>query len=642
MDSKIQADLEVIAAGTRGILTSLEHIEAHGGHVCRNHDVLSEIEHDLRVLNERVTSAEESIKRQPNMAQLKHRFDEIQEQMDEMQRVFSNVHTGTSAKSERMDSYHLPRSSRGISLPQTALNNRNENEVQKYSTGTVQTNVDSQSSDRHLSTLDRVRFTHKPDSTGPNLQPTQDNTSDESDTEHSDQELVQHTPPEQTRVRNQPQLGVARQGFQQQASETLMDTEAWVALANRELVDARLRTQPLRAFHTVLLLDISESMASGNAWTQAKQFVNDFMEGLQEHDPLYQPTGFNEHVAIATFGHKTQLDVLMTTDFKAVRDKIDNMMLGGPSPLYGGLMLAAAGALSAQNEAQLINGYVMHNKIIVVTDGRPTETSKTIGPDVADQRTRDQTTVDIIRAMNIIDSKQVSILYVGVGDYDKEFLEILTADSPSSTVFTYKDGRRLSRRNYLCIKVSLMELTLAQLGHGLGTDTLMITAQDIDDLRSIYMTSLNYHERMERDKSQSRVDTYHESSNPQLPMIGTRVVRGVDWNHGDQDKNGPGTIVGHAVDDAVVWVHWDGSTELHWYPYGDRGFAVLISDDERQLRPGEILAVGCHVKPISYRSKCKNRWRACLEPWSCHSSKSTKGTRAMEQWKKRGLYLRHW
>ncbi|XP_052278672.1 uncharacterized protein LOC127877082 isoform X2 [Dreissena polymorpha] len=550
--------------------------------MCRNHDVLSEIEHDLHVLNERVSAAEKSVKRQPSMAQLRRRFDEIQEQMDEMQRRLSHIHVGASANSALIESIYVQASPRNGSVPQSVAPNHGR--LLRGSASVVQANVNVHS-----------RSPTENNATHFNSQPTQDITSGD---EISDEALKQHTPTEQaivTQAWNQPPIGA-----QQQTSEQTMDTQAWIEFADRESVDARLRTQPLRGFHTVLLLDISESMTSGNSWAQAKTFVSEFMAGLQEHDPLYQPSGVNEHVAIATFGHKTQLDVLMTTDFSAARDKIDTMTLGGPSPLYGGLLVALAGVISAQNKAQRVNGYLMHNKIIVITDGRPTETAKIKGPDVADQQSRDQTTVDILSAMNIIDTRLVSVLYVGVGHYDKEFLEILAADSPSSTVFTYKDGRRLSRRNYLCLKVSFVELTLARLiGHGMGADTT-ITAEDLDDLRDIERTSANYLARIERGERQSREEKYHESSNPQLPMIGTRVVRGLDWTYVDQDKNGPGTIVGHAANDAVVWVHWDESNELYWYPYGDAGFAVLISDDERKLRPGEIVAVGCRVKPSPF------------------------------------------
>ena len=67
-------------------------------------------------------------------------------------------------------------------------------------------------------------------------------------------------------------------------------------------------------------------------------------------------------------------------------------------------------------------------------------------------------------------------------------------------------------------------------------------------MHTIQKTSLVYHARMLRSQTRDSSDKYHERFNAQLPVIGTRVVRGPDWNHGDQDKNGPGTIVGHAVD----------------------------------------------------------------------------------------------
>lgn len=40
-------------------------------------------------------------------------------------------------------------------------------------------------------------------------------------------------------------------------------------------------------------------------------------------------------------------------------------------------------------------------------------------------------------------------------------------------------------------------------------------------------------------------DLYNERD-PNMPPLGSRVRRGRDWQWGDQDKFGPGTIVGHS------------------------------------------------------------------------------------------------
>ncbi|KAH3725716.1 hypothetical protein DPMN_051565 [Dreissena polymorpha] len=86
-------------------------------------------------------------------------------------------------------------------------------------------------------------------------------------------------------------------------------------------------------------------MASGNAWSQAKTFVNDFLNGLDMMTAQYGRFGLTrEYVGVVTFGHETQLHQLPTSNYTLIREKIDNLRLGGPSPLYGGLWLSVAGA----------------------------------------------------------------------------------------------------------------------------------------------------------------------------------------------------------------------------------------------------------------------------------------------------------
>lgn len=40
-------------------------------------------------------------------------------------------------------------------------------------------------------------------------------------------------------------------------------------------------------------------------------------------------------------------------------------------------------------------------------------------------------------------------------------------------------------------------------------------------------------------------DDVCQERDPRMPPLGARVNRGRDWKWGDQDKNGPGTVVGH-------------------------------------------------------------------------------------------------
>ncbi|KAH3836097.1 hypothetical protein DPMN_109466 [Dreissena polymorpha] len=164
------------------------------------------------------------------------------------------------------------------------------------------------------------------------------------------------------------------------------DETAWQSLSMMARNRARQRGAAVNedCVISILCLDISESMA-GDAWNQVKTFTKDFLEGLTE-SKASAPHIRDEYVGVATFGHKTELSVLLTKNFEEVGRHIDGISLGGPTPLYGGLMMALAGAMSSDNEiGPCINGIRAFPKIIVLTDGYPTELMLNAGPDVADE-----------------------------------------------------------------------------------------------------------------------------------------------------------------------------------------------------------------------------------------------------------------
>ncbi|KAH3836100.1 uncharacterized protein LOC127879119 isoform X2 [Dreissena polymorpha] len=58
-----------------------------------------------------------------------------------------------------------------------------------------------------------------------------------------------------------------------------------------------------------------------------------------------------------------------------------------------------------------------------------------------------------------------------------------------------------------------------------------------------------------------------------------------------------GTVVGHSEDDYKVWVTWDFDNITTDYWYGLGAYEVLVTDESRELKPGQKMAVGCRVKP---------------------------------------------
>lgn len=53
-------------------------------------------------------------------------------------------------------------------------------------------------------------------------------------------------------------------------------------------------------------------------------------------------------------------------------------------------------------------------------------------------------------------------------------------------------------------------------------------------------TFCSYH-----DENIEVVDEMFKEINPKMPTLGSRVWRGRDWQWGNQDTMGPGTIIGH-------------------------------------------------------------------------------------------------
>ncbi|PVD34302.1 hypothetical protein C0Q70_05573 [Pomacea canaliculata] len=79
-----------------------------------------------------------------------------------------------------------------------------------------------------------------------------------------------------------------------------------------------------------------------------------------------------------------------------------------------------------------------------------------------------------------------------------------------------------------------------------------------------------------------------------LPL-GTRVVRGPDWTYGDQDGNGPGTVISHEKKYSWHWVEWD-SGEFNCYPQSPRkGFHLMKTDESPRIKT-KNLEIGMVVK----------------------------------------------
>ncbi|WAR00281.1 hypothetical protein MAR_024653 [Mya arenaria] len=399
----------------------------------------------------------------------------------------------------------------------------------------------------------------------------------------------------------------------------LLGEQGWRSVTQTALDEARFKMKDLEGVKAVICLDISESMATGNAWAQARTFVCNYLAGLEECRREYASRGLEmQNVALVTFGHETKIQTLYTSDYNKVRNILDDLKLGGPSPLFGGLLYALAAAWSTRQQLMMINGFMVNTKMILVTDGWPTETSLIGGPDIP-YNDMDATKTGILKLMEEFSQKNIEIFCIPVGDCDREFIELMSTVAEGRVKdVTY--ARRLARHLLLCHTTHMDPLGLG--GPGLISEMLpqdpSLSEEDKEDLKEIKEDAQNRLMKVIRFGGRSGPpDMYTDTDSKLLPAVGTRVRRGPDWGYSPQDSYGPGTVIGKCHNDMQVWVEWDADEDTNVYSYGNGKYDLLIVDEPRVPPPGKKVAVGCLVKPgKDGRLTGKNVWdRGVVVRW---------------------------
>ncbi|WAR08264.1 hypothetical protein MAR_018222, partial [Mya arenaria] len=336
-----------------------------------------------------------------------------------------------------------------------------------------------------------------------------------------------------------------------------LDMMDWHSLMSQEMEEGEASgIKDLGGVHNVILLDISESMEG--AWPQVTTFFNDYLSGLE----VLSSQGLDvEHVALVTFGHETKVQQRLTNTYRSLKTAFSRLKVGGPSPLTAGLMMTFAAAGSSNYQACVIHGMIV-----------PT-------------RTRSQVIKEMEQARKIY----LDVFFVPVGKANHEFINLMAA-VVNGKVISHQDGNQMSKRTFLTLQCG-------PLG-GFMSPSLSLSERDKSDIKEIKEKSISV-ENVMKNPSDNR-DSYKERSDCDLPVPGSRVRRGLDWPYkGDHSQGLAGTIVGHCDDEPHVFVDWDtpGSYLFH-YRYGQGGsYEVILVDEQRRLDVGEIMAVGCHVKP---------------------------------------------
>ena len=380
----------------------------------------------------------------------------------------------------------------------------------------------------------------------------------------------------------------------------LENFNVWNARADDEMNAAKESgLRHLRGLHTVICVDTSSSVLRESGLTQVRAFVNDYLNGLKEIDTALNDR--DENVALVTFGKKTHVAQRLTNDYNKVLQVFEKIEFGGPTPMYGGLAMAIAAAQSTMSHSANVNGMTINTKIVLLTDGWPTDSCMVKGQDDVNDQINDDTQHEVLSKIAEVAARPyLDLFVVPVGNANMQFLE-LVINIAEGKMQSYDEGTHFSRRSILCAlaapqgPLSSPFSELSGLAHMLP---LRLTEKDKE------LVKILREEGKRIDgfgfKLKGNDDHYHESNDSDLPAIGLRVVRGPDWTHKYQDAGGPGTIIGHSETTGSVWVEWDRNAETNVYRYNEQnGYAVLLTDEPREIFDGSTkrIAVGCIVKP---------------------------------------------
>ncbi|OWF52702.1 uncharacterized protein LOC110447412 isoform X2 [Mizuhopecten yessoensis] len=355
---------------------------------------------------------------------------------------------------------------------------------------------------------------------------------------------------------------------------------------------------------TVLCLDTSGSM-EGAAFQEMISLAIKFVDGIQQVSLVL---GIEENIGVSTFGKKPGVPLHLTNQYDKVKEVLLSLKAEGPSPMFDGIHMAIA-ACEGNGRRVTMRGIPVGSRIILMSDGKGTPDHwHLIGDTVDPNNGKAKLLVNnfMVCAGHLVKSHGNTVYSVPVGDYTEGTLERVARLSGGHIIQRHELGRLIqfaqhqsAAANYVCECRDLGEdvdrepFLRAMIGvesTSPGDSNFDHTKMDILTLALKFTKSPVLRKDLYGDKGDvmEEVNTY-------MPCIGTRVRRGPNWHWGNQDCEGPGTVVGHDSD-KMVWVEWDLGRNRNVYHYLPGLHDVTVVDEERVLVAGEDIGVGCKVK----------------------------------------------
>ncbi|XP_071117081.1 uncharacterized protein [Haliotis cracherodii] len=377
----------------------------------------------------------------------------------------------------------------------------------------------------------------------------------------------------------------------------------WESVEEAQSADSSMVPNVESALDTVICIDTSDSVR-GETFGHITKILHDFINGIEDIAEQYE---MEENIALVTFGGRARVLHQLSNDYGSLRDAIDDLTPGGPSPLQEGLLLAMA--CTGKGGILNIGGSLkLPPRLIVITDGLATGTIPETAQD--GHMASEQEKAVLTHAFSQLRRRQPGdyvphpVVVVPVGRSDMSFLltmgrlcgGMLVEGTAIKKLCRHQRLHKLAGdsleviRNKRLDSATFEDPMLRQLTISLSPYTRQDEMEDVRDLTQehLHKVAIVY-------GSKYSFENIYEV--PSLPPLGTRVVRGPDWVWGNQDTEGAGTIINHGLDAQYVWVFWDNG-HLNVYRFGQNECydVIGVHDQPRVLDGSENVDVGLQVE----------------------------------------------
>ncbi|XP_060572601.1 uncharacterized protein LOC132730645 [Ruditapes philippinarum] len=410
----------------------------------------------------------------------------------------------------------------------------------------------------------------------------------------------------------------SRQELTQSGPELVPDEVLYSLIEKERLSANECSDMKSTGIDTVICLDTSSSMA-GKPLTTAIDCIGKILDGF-ETNAIYH--NLEENVAIVTFGNENRIRHHLTNDYGLIREGLDDIKAGGPSPLWLGLALSLA-EIKERGGACIMEPMSVLPRIILITDGYASRKNLLNGDD--NGAVDEQVIGEMFSLMNTCPSFTSYLECIIPGKCHEEFLKGLTngrmytADNTESITDFFKIQEKA---NTIIKQVNSAEMDRAKIDEAIENSKLNDKGKE--DLRLIISASLPANDQQPAKKDEtSKVgqetptatdksehvpitdrdgqpdsvppESIDMSDDVKSPSFGSAVVSNPEWIGHATRQNFTGTVVGPRRKGLLKVLWSDGSIER--CKFGINGqYDVLMSKDQSidssELKIGSIVVRG--------------------------------------------------